>query len=98
VVPDHLFLTGLFSLLEKMIEGPLEETLARVSVPPAVSDALLAGSGPLAPFLNLAIACEQGDQEAISNWAVVCRLDALCVNEEMLAALVWANEVLELDG
>ena len=98
VIPDQLFLTGLFSLLEKMIEGPLAETLARVSVPPAVSEALLAGNGPLAPFLNLAIACENGDQEAISIWAMACQLDAPSVNEEMLAALVWANEVLELNG
>jgi c-di-GMP phosphodiesterase len=98
IVPDQLFLTGLFSLLEKMIEGPLDETLARVSVPPAVSEALLAGSGPLAPFLNLAIACEKGDQEAISSWAAACQTDAPGVNEEMLAALVWANEVLELNG
>jgi len=96
IIPDQLFLTGLFSLLEKMIQGPLAETLARVSVPPDVSEALLDGGGPLAPFLNLAIACENGNQEAISLWAKACQLDASTVNAEMLAALVWANEVVEL--
>lgn len=98
VLPDQLFLTGLFSLLEKLVGGPLAETLANAAVPAAVSEALLAGTGPLAPFLNLAIASEKGDREAISMWAKACNLDAVSVNQDLLAALSWANEVLELDA
>lgn len=97
ISPDHLFLTGLFSLLGKMIAGPLAETLAGAAVPAVISDALLAESGPLASFLKLAIASEEGDLEASSIWAAACDLDVASVNQDMLAALVWASEVLEMN-
>ena len=97
VNPDQLFLAGLFSQLEKLLDRPLAEILDSVAMPPAVNEALLTGSGPLAPFLNLAVACENGDQKATAIWATACQLDALSVNQELLAALVWANEVLEMD-
>jgi c-di-GMP phosphodiesterase len=96
--PDQLFLTGLFSLLDKLLDRSMAETLASVSVPQAVSDALIAGSGPLIPFLNLVVACEKGQQEEIAACAAACQLDVTGVNEDLLAALVWANEVSKMDG
>jgi EAL and modified HD-GYP domain-containing signal transduction protein len=96
--PDQLFLTGLFSLLDKLLDRSMAETLASVSVPQAVTDALISGRGPLRPFLNLVVACEKGVQEEIAACAAVCRLDVAGVNEDLLAALVWANEVSKMDG
>jgi c-di-GMP phosphodiesterase len=96
--PDQLFLTGLFSLLDKLLGQSMAETLASVSVPQAVTDALIAGRGPLVPFLNLVVACEKGVQEDIAACAAACGLDVAAVNEDMLAALVWANEVGRMDG
>jgi c-di-GMP phosphodiesterase len=96
--PDQLFLTGLFSLLDKLIARSMVETLASVSVPRAVSDALIAGSGPLLPFLNLVVACEKGTQEEIAACAEVCGLDVAGVNEDLMASLVWANEVVKIGG
>jgi len=94
--PDQLFLTGLFSLLDKLITRSMAEMLASVAVPKAVGDALLAGSGPLLPFLNLVSACENAAQEEIAHWADACGLDVASVNEDLMAALVWANEVTKV--
>jgi len=94
--PDLLFLTGLFSLLDKLIGRSMAETLASVAVPKAVADALIAQSGPLLPFLSLAIACEKGEAQEVTAWANLCRLDVASVNEDMLAALVWAHEVTKV--
>jgi EAL and modified HD-GYP domain-containing signal transduction protein len=96
--PDQLFLTGLFSLLDKLLDRSMAETLASVSVPQAVTDALIAARGPLVPFLNVVVACEKGVQEDIAACTAVCQLDVAAVNEDMLAALVWANEVSKVDG
>lgn len=95
---DQLFLTGLFSLLDKLLDQPLAETLASVRMPQAVSDALLARRGPLTPFLTLAIACENGIQEEIAAGAAACRLDAAGVNHDSMSALIWANEMSEING
>lgn len=94
---DMLFLIGLFSLLEELLARPLADILISVAVPPPVSAALLSGSGPLAAYLSLAVACENGVQKDIAIWAAACQLDAASVNADLLAALVWANEVIELD-
>jgi EAL and modified HD-GYP domain-containing signal transduction protein len=93
---DHLFLTGLFSVLDKLLNRPLPEILASVSMPQAVTDALLADSGALAPFLDLTIACESGDPEQIAQCALACGVDTPIINREMLQALAWANAVGEI--
>lgn len=95
--PDQLFLTGLFSLLDKLLNRPMQEVLTGVAMPEAVCDALLDGKGPLAPFLKLGIACENGQADEIATWAQVCHLDVASVNEDSLAALVWAAEIAQLE-
>jgi len=95
--PDMLFLTGLFSLLEKLMNRPMAEILSSVAMPQAVCDALLEGSGPLAPFLKLSIASENGEPEEIAACAAACRIDATSVNQASLAALLWAAEIAQLD-
>jgi EAL and modified HD-GYP domain-containing signal transduction protein len=98
VSADHLFLTGLFSVLDKLLNQPLAEILASIALPHSVDDALLRNSGPLVPFLALAIACESGDPKKISSLAQACRINEQRLNEEILQALAWANMVGEIDG
>lgn len=92
-LPDQLFLAGLFSLLDKLLNREMPEILSSVAMPQAVCDVLLDGRGPLAPFLNLSIACENGQNEEIAQWTKVCQLELDIVNEESLAALLWAAEI-----
>jgi EAL and modified HD-GYP domain-containing signal transduction protein len=92
---DLLFLTGLFSLLDQLLGRPMAEVLADVTVPEIVAQALLSGEGPLAPYLRLAMACESGSQDELAERAMACGADASAVNQDLLAALVWANQVGE---
>lgn len=94
--PDTLFLTGLFSLLDQMLGKPLAEILTSVSIPAEVSKALVEREGPLAPFLALGIACEQHADDEISRCAERCGVDVAQVNQDMMAALIWANEMGEM--
>lgn len=95
---DQLFLAGLFSLLDQLLARPLAEILAGVSVPAEVAEALVADAGPLAPFLALAKASEAKDEAGIEGWAKACGLDAGRVNQDLVAALVWASQVEESRG
>lgn len=91
--PDPAFLTGLLSMLDQFLGRPIVEVLPQITVPDEVKDALLSRSGPYAPLLAFAQACEQGDQEVIATAAAGCGLDEAAVNAQLLAALQWAQEV-----
>ncbi|HZX31952.1 MAG TPA: HDOD domain-containing protein [Rhodocyclaceae bacterium] len=95
---DHLFLTGLFSLLDQLLGSPLERILVDVALPEPVVQALISDAGPLAPCLRLAVACESGDQEQMAAGAAACGVDPAAVNQDLVAALVWANSVGEVQG
>lgn len=90
---DGLFLVGILSLLEALLNVPMEKALENFQLPQQVSLALLKGEGIYAPFLDLAIACEESEQDAIEVLAAVCGLDAARVNAAHVEALVWAEEV-----
>lgn len=90
---DGLFLVGILSLLEALLKVPMETALADFHLPQQVSSALLRHEGIYAPYLDLAIACEEFDQEQIEILAAACGLSAAKVNAAHVDALVWAEQV-----
>ena len=90
---DGLFLVGILSQLEALLNVPMETALDGFHLPQQVSLALLKGEGIYAPYLDLAIACEEFEQEQIELLAAICGLDAAKVNAAHVDALVWADEV-----
>lgn len=89
---DGLFIVGVFSMLDALMNAPMETVLQQFKLSPQVSDALLRREGIYAPFLELAIACEEFDQERIEKLAAACKLDADKVNLAHIKALIWAEE------
>ena len=61
---DELFLLGLFSLLDAMLDVPMAAVVGRLPLQQAMKSALLDLTGPLAPFLRAIVAIEQGDAAA----------------------------------
>jgi EAL and modified HD-GYP domain-containing signal transduction protein len=90
---EPLFIVGMFSLLDALLHMPMEKILLHLKLPDQVAMALLSGEGPYAPYLQLAIACEDFDQQRIERLATACGLDANTVNVAHVQALVWAEEV-----
>ncbi len=90
---DGLFLVGILSLLEALLKVPMETALADFHLPQQVTLALLQRDGIYAPYLELAIACEEFDQARIEMLAAACGLEAGKVNAAHVDALVWAEEV-----
>ncbi|AMC36506.1 EAL and HDOD domain-containing protein [Janthinobacterium sp. B9-8] len=72
---DHLYLLGLFSVLEQLIHRPLAQIVGLLKLPEAVCTALLHSTGPYAPFLNLAIASESA-QCPDAKLLVACGINA----------------------
>jgi EAL and modified HD-GYP domain-containing signal transduction protein len=93
VPADALFLTGLFSLLDAIMGQSIDAMLSKFTLLPAISDALLKGEGPLAPFLQLAILCEGGRSDQLELQATKCGLDLGRINSAQLDALAFANQI-----
>jgi len=87
---ENLFVTGMFSLLDKLLGLPMDQVLESIQLSDAVSEALLSRSGMYGPFLALAEACEQG-AEPIEPLADNMFISAPHVNECQLSALAWAQ-------
>ena len=92
---ENAFVTGVFSLLDTMLGMPLDKALESVTLPPSVREALLHNTGPFAPLLTLAKACEAGDDTTFATTATALKLSSHQVNWAHLQALAWAETVEE---
>jgi EAL and modified HD-GYP domain-containing signal transduction protein len=88
-----LFIVGIFSLLDALLNIPMEQAVARLNLPDAVVEALIRREGVYGPYLKLAIACEDFDQDEIAKYAADCGVTADEVNIAHVNALIWGEEV-----
>lgn len=92
---EALFLTGLLSLIDVILEVPMEKALGPLSVAPEINLAVRHGEGPHAPLLDLAIACEQFNGRHIADAAARCGVSPAIASERHLEALSWALAIQE---
>lgn len=92
---DPLFLTGIFSCLDRLLHRPMGEALADLPLAPEVRAALSERSGPYAALLAIAEAGEDFDLPRMQSTAEAAGLDPDAVNRALLAATAWASEVTE---
>ncbi|WIM04652.1 MAG: HDOD domain-containing protein [Candidatus Nitricoxidivorans perseverans] len=90
---DNLFITGAFSLLNVLLGTRLEVVLDQMHLPEAIADALLRREGIYAPFLDLALACENGDMSAFAAKTEALQLTAAQVNHAQVEALAFADSL-----
>lgn len=90
---DNAFVVGVFSMLDTMLNMPMDEALESLALPQPVLDALLHGTGVFAPFLALTKACESGDDAVFADNADALNLTNRQVNLAHLQALTWADKL-----
>ena len=90
---DELFITGLFSLAEPLMEIPLARLLEYLPMPEPIVHALIHQAGPYAPFLKLAEASERSDFEKIARYAADIASTPEEVNRAQLQSLAWTEEL-----
>lgn len=79
---EEIFLLGLFSLLDAMLDVPMQTVINQLPLNSMMKSALLDRTGPLAPFLQAIVAIEQGDVETC-----VVALDDLGVDTGLVRQL-----------
>ncbi|MFA5243245.1 MAG: EAL domain-containing protein [Sulfuricella sp.] len=90
---DNLFIVGIFSLLDAMLEMPMNEIMEKLYLPEAICDALLTKQGMYGPFLALTIACEDADPGKIEAIAASMAMEPEKINKAHLDALAWVEQL-----
>lgn len=92
---DALFLTGIFSFLDRLLRRPMADILQAMPIADEIRQALLDHDGPYAPLLAVAEAAESRDPAAIASATQIAGIDAEIINRALLTATAWACEVTE---
>jgi c-di-GMP-related signal transduction protein len=90
---DNAFVVGLFSLIDALMQMPIQDVLDSLTLPPEVNEALVSRTGPLAALLDLTLACETGDDASFDNACQLLSLNSNQVNMAHLEALAWAENM-----
>jgi EAL and modified HD-GYP domain-containing signal transduction protein len=96
-VPDHCFVVGVFSLLDRITGRSLPLLTQDLELPDDVAAALQHGGGPYANWLALAEAVEDDGSASLQRWlsaAQAVGLSAASVNLALLQALA-TNDALQ---
>ena len=91
---EELFLMGLFSVLDVILEKPMEEALEMVMVAGEIRNALIRSSGPLAPVLELMIHYETAGWQDVSRQLLLAKIDVKPVSEAYEEALRWYRDLM----
>ena len=86
---DELFLMGLFSLLNLILDMPMEEALTQVGVSNEIKKALVSGDGIFAPQLDFLLSYEAGDWQEVSRLMVLHDIQMHVVYDAYVEALKW---------
>jgi len=91
------FIVGLLSLLDVLLEMPMDAILAKLELSQDVDDALLDRKGPLAPPLKLVEAYERADWDAAQSLAADAGIAADALPDLYIDALQWATQRISGD-
>ncbi|MBQ7679645.1 MAG: HDOD domain-containing protein [Butyrivibrio sp.] len=91
---SELFLMGLFSVLDIMLGKTMEDSLKMVKVSKNISNALINGTGELAPVLNFVKEYENASWQEISRIMVLGDMDMDQVYKAYLEALKWYRDLI----
>ncbi len=92
---EDMFLLGLFSLLDVILNKPIEEVLGEVQASDIIKDALIDGSGEMGSIYKMIIAYEKGEWDEVVVYAEKLDIDCYVISKAYLDALLWYNKLVE---
>jgi len=90
---SDLFLMGLLSLMDAILEIPMSQVLDNVPIDQETKSVLLGGASRLSPFYQLMLAQESGEWKTASDLTSQLHLKESEVAEFYWQAMQWAREV-----
>ena len=90
---DNLFIVGMFSLLDVLLDMPMDKVLETLILPDPVCDALLERTGLYGPYLELAEACEDPEMTDVPRLCENMLITPDILNRAHVQALAWVEEI-----
>ncbi len=90
---SDLFLLGLLSLMDSILELPMTEVLEKVPLDQETKAVLLGGTSHLRPLYQLMLAQESGDWQGTAELSRSLKLPESEVSETYWQAMQWAREM-----
>lgn len=94
---EELFLMGLFSVLDVILEKTMAEALEMVKVAGDVRLALIEEKGCLAPVYDMMRQYESANWQEVSRQLLLANMDVEQVNEAYVKALSWYRNLMTED-
>ncbi|MFZ5426652.1 MAG: EAL and HDOD domain-containing protein [Thermodesulfobacteriota bacterium] len=95
---ENLFTLGLFSLLDAMLQSPMEEIIGKLPLETEVKDALLGMEGGLQAWLDMAKCFEQGDWAGLERALGTLGVPAEVAAESYGQAMEFAASVKRMSS
>lgn len=92
---SELFLMGLFSVLDVILEKPMKEALEIIRVSKDISDALISKKGRLAPVLDFMTRYERAEWQEVSRQMLLQNIGMNEVYDSYVGSLKWYRDMTE---
>lgn len=89
------FMVGILSLMDALLDRPMEMLLSQLPLSDESREALLGGAGPLGRLLQLAICCERGAWNELSSTAREQDYSEDEIFQAHREACAWSREILQ---
>lgn len=97
MLKDELFLMGLFSVLDVILEKPMAEALELMKVTGDIQKALISNQGPLAPVKDFLIQYESANWQEVSRQMIIYDLSMDAVQQAYTESLMWYRNLIETE-
>lgn len=89
----EVFLMGLFSILDIILNMPMEEALKKVTVSREIEDALVHRKGELANIYSFVVSYEAADWQEISRQLIMLNVDTNTIYQAYTETVCWYKEM-----
>ena len=94
---QELFLTGLFSILDIILDCSMEEALSMVRVSGKIRTALLEHTGSLAEVLHFIVKYESAEWQEVSRQLVLKNIEVPDVSHAWVSSLQWYAKLIAMN-
>lgn len=90
---QELFLMGMFSVLDIILDKPMTEALEMVKISTPIKEALCEDAGILAPVKDFILAYENANWQEVSRQMILGNMDMDEIYKAYVDALIWFRDV-----
>lgn len=93
VARSEVYLMGMFSVLDALLDVPMEDALKELPISDEVKEALLHRTGPCGELLSLCLSYESGDWGEVNRTAAALNISLDVIAQKYLEAVEYVTQI-----